>query len=69
MKLQDRFDQERIRPSGEDAGSSPGASGDNLEQLRRQAGELLAAADEAIRKALSADSRRFLQANRQQGGQ
>jgi hypothetical protein len=40
----------------------------NLERLRGAA-RLLAATDEAIRRALSNDSERFLRAARQQGGQ
>lgn len=69
MRLQDRFDQERIRQPEDPFGQPEGAPGGNLEQVRRLADELLSAADEAIRKALSGDSQQFLQANRQQGGE
>ena len=46
-----------------------GGEGSNLEQIRQSANDLLAAGDAAIRRALSGDSERFLQANRQHGGQ
>lgn len=55
-------DQPQVRPTAQ-----PGA-GDSG-QVRAEAGRLAAAADEAIRRALSRDSFRFLQENRQQGGQ
>ena len=42
---------------------------ENLAASRAAAAELLAAGDEAIRKALSKDSERFLGATRQSGGQ
>ncbi len=64
MKLRERRDIEsanRIPTAG-----SPGVGLDNV----RQAGaDLLAAGDEAIRRALSGDSEKFLEANRQHGGQ
>ncbi len=43
--------------------------GGELPELRRQAERLLSAGDDAIRRALSGDSQRFLRANRQQSGQ
>lgn len=46
-----------------------GTDADQLERLRRAGEEFLAAGDEAIRKALSSDSRAFLRASRQQGGE
>lgn len=41
----------------------------NLERLRRQADDFLAAGDAAIERALSADSEAFLRSSRQLGGQ
>jgi len=64
MSLRERFDNE-ARPQQAATGSG---GGDNLSTLRQAGSELLAAGDEAIRRALSGDSERFLQANRQQGG-
>ena len=53
-------------PRGDGSGAEPGG---NLERLRRSAEDMLAAGDEAIRRALSADSEAFLTASRQSGGQ
>jgi len=48
----------------------PGPSGGSPLTLRRQAGEdLLAAGEAIINRALSGNSEAFLAANRQQGGQ
>ena len=53
--------------------SGPGAGGegssDSLEQLRASGERMLAAGDDAIRRALSGDSEAFLRANRQRGGE
>jgi hypothetical protein len=49
--------------------SSEVSGGDNLTRLRREAGDILAAGNDAIDRALSGDSEAFLRANRQQGGQ
>ena len=46
-----------------------GDGGTGLEQIRQAGADLLAVGDAAIRRALSGDSERFLQANRQHGGQ
>jgi hypothetical protein len=51
-------------PAGNDA-----AVGDESAALRARAAALLAAADEAIGRALSRDSAEFLSRNRQSGGQ
>ena len=53
------------------AGSGPAGNGGsgNLEELRRAGEELLAAGDEALRRALSGDSEAFLRSNRQSSGQ
>jgi hypothetical protein len=44
-------------------------AGGQLQELRQAGEELLAAADEAIRRALSGDSEAFIRSSRQQGGQ
>ncbi|MGB7758706.1 MAG: hypothetical protein WBL61_02700 [Bryobacteraceae bacterium] len=46
-----------------------GANAANLENLRAEGGNLLAAADEAIRAALSGNSLDFLNSVRQTGGE
>ena len=62
----ERRPEETHRPDGADP---PPAGGGELDELRRAGEDLLAAGDEAIRRALSGDSEAFLRANRQQGGQ
>lgn len=64
MRERERPDDPVHRPGGE----VPSGGGD-LNELRRAGEDLLAAGDEAIRRALSGDSEAFLRANRQQGGQ
>ena len=62
-------DREMERPDasgGTGAGTGDGAA---LRAVRQRADDLLAAGDEAIRRALSSDSEAFLRANRQEGGQ
>lgn len=62
-------EREMERP---DASGGTGAGGDGgaaLRAVRQRADDLLAAGDEAIRRALSSDSEAFLRANRQEGGQ
>ncbi len=49
--------------------SNQAFAGGDLERIRQAGAELLAAADEAIDRALSGDSEAFLAANRQQGGE
>ena len=51
-----------------DSGGQPGSS-DVLQQTRERGDRLLAAGDEAIRRALSGNSQNFIAASRQQGGQ
>ncbi len=46
-----------------------GPSAQNLARRRQAGSDLLASADEAINRALSADSEAFLLANRQEGGE
>ena len=57
-----------------DSESPPGGAGDGdsydaLHNARAAGERLLAAGDEAIRRALSGDSEAFLRANRQRGGE
>ena len=67
MKLRDIFGDEREQPSHAQPGAAP--EGTDLTAARQDGESLLAAGDEAISRALSGDSERFLAANRQQGGQ
>jgi len=66
MRMWDpRFDEAR-------AGGGPrpgGPAGGSLADLRRSGEAFLRAADDALDRALSADSTQFLEANRQTGGQ
>lgn len=64
MQERERFDEAEPLPPATGAGGA----GD-LGELRRAGENLLAAGDEAIRRALSGDSEAFLRANRQEGGQ
>ena len=62
MSTRERHPQERpndVNPDPEN----------NLEAIRRQGENLLAAGDAAIQKSLSRDSEGWLQYNEQQGGQ
>ena len=67
MSERERFHENGDAGAGADGGGAPG--GGNLEDARRSGEELLAAGDEAIRRALSGDSQAFLRANKQEGGQ
>ena len=60
-----RDDRERDQPTAP-AGAAPGG---NLAQLKLAGEALLAAGADAINRALSSDSEKFLEANTQQGGQ
>lgn len=66
------MERERMRgdgpPSGP-GGPAPGAGSGGGEDLRRRSEDLLKAGDEAISRALSGDSEKFLAANRQRGGE
>jgi hypothetical protein len=63
--LQHTREEQRIPGNG-----AGGPSAASLEKYRSEAERLLAAGDEAIRRALSsADSQAFLNASRQQGGE
>lgn len=68
MRLRDRhvFDEDPARNRSERSDAGGSGDGDEL----REAGEaFLAAADEAINRALSGNSEEFLAQNRQMGGQ
>jgi hypothetical protein len=67
MGTRERRDDRRRRAGG--GGGEPGGGGEGLDRVRRRAGGLLDAADEAIERVLSGDSEAFLRQNRQQGGQ
>ena len=65
MRLRDRDRDQRDARPAEAPASGPG----DLAGARERAQRLLEAADDAIRRALSEDSERFLRQTRQQGGQ
>ena len=62
-------DREMERPDSTAGTGADGGGGPALRAVRQKADDLLAAGDEAIRRALSSDSEAFLRANRQEGGQ
>jgi hypothetical protein len=66
MTEKERDRPERSRFAGEPSSTS---EVDGLEIARTHADRLLQAADDAIARALSGDSERFLLATRQSGGQ
>ncbi|MGQ0701886.1 MAG: hypothetical protein ACT4PM_01985 [Gemmatimonadales bacterium] len=66
MNLHER--QHHDQTGGAGPAPVPPPSG-HLGELHRAGDDLLAAGDEAIRRALSGDSEAFLRANRQKGGQ
>jgi hypothetical protein len=66
--MSERERRDQAEPGSGDSSPLP-AGGGGLDELRRAGEDLLAAGDEAIRRALSGDSEGFLRANRQEGGQ
>ncbi len=64
MRTRERSREQRERPRGE-GGPAEAGSG----ELRDMAERLLAAGDDAINRALSADSEAYLSATRQRGGE
>jgi hypothetical protein len=66
MSERQRYHDNDQPPSG---GGDASGGGGSLGELRRAGEDLLAAGDEAIRKALSGDSEAFLRSSRQEGGQ
>ncbi|HZM90469.1 MAG TPA: hypothetical protein VFF31_28375 [Blastocatellia bacterium] len=67
MTLRERTEDDRVR--GDQSSPDDGSSDANLRQVRLAGQSLLAAGADAIQRALSGDSERFLQATRQEGGQ
>ena len=63
--------RERRKEHPDEAGRDPQPSHptSNLDAVRQAGQQFLAAADEAIARALSGDSEAFLRASRQQGGE
>jgi hypothetical protein len=67
MRFLQRLNLEQHLHNGGDGGPE---SGDALQQLRSEGDSLLAAGDEAIRRALAnSNSEEFLRTSRQQGGE
>ena len=64
--MSQREQHRQDEPAGE---PGPVGGGGQLGELHRAGEDLLAAGDEAIRRALSGNSEAFLRANRQKGGQ
>ena len=64
-------ERERLIPENANTGSGPTGNdaSDGLDRIRARADRLLEASDEAITRALSENSVRFLEATRQSGGQ
>ena len=67
MTLRERTEDDRVR--GDQPSPDDGPSDANLRRVRLAGQSLLAAGADAIERALSGDSERFLQATRQEGGQ
>lgn len=67
MRFLKRLDDQQSHP---DSGNGGSASPDQLLELRSEGDRLLAAGDEAIKRALAGtNSEAFLRAGRQQGGE
>lgn len=64
-----RFLQRLNEQPSDNGGDDDAGASDQLIQARTQGDRLLAAGDEAIRRALSGNSENFLRSGRQQGGQ
>lgn len=66
MRFLQRLHDERFNQNNGDG--DPG-SDDPLQQLRSEGDRLLAAGDDAIRRAVTGNSEEFLRTSRQQGGE
>ena len=68
---EDMTERERQRTDDPQPAPGPdaGTGGEELDGIHRQAHDLIAAGDEAIAKVLTTDSRSFLKAGEQEGGQ
>jgi hypothetical protein len=69
MRTRDRDPEEEQRSQQPGATPAAGETGSGGNELRDRARRLLELGDETISNALSQNSERFLQQNRQQGGQ
>jgi len=69
MRTRDLNQDEEQRIEGPGGAPAPGSSEGNGDELRERARRLLEFGDATISNALSQDSARFLDQNRQQGGQ
>jgi hypothetical protein len=69
MRTRDRDPEEEQRSQQPGATTAAGGTGPGGDELRDRARRLLELGDETISNALSQNSERFLQQNRQQGGQ
>ena len=65
----DQLERQHEQESGGGQGPAGGAPGGNLNGLRQAGQDFLAAGDAAIARALSGDSTKFLESNKQQGGE
>ncbi len=69
MRTRDRDQEEQQRTPDSKGAATAGPGSGGGDELRHRARRLLDLGDETIRNALSQDSERFLEQNRQQGGQ
>ena len=69
MRTRDRDQEEQQRTPDSEGAATAGPGSGGGDELRNRARRLLDLGDETIRNALSQDSERFLEQNRQQGGQ
>lgn len=68
-KFRTRPEDDEQRDKAGPVDESPDDSGEHLARAAREGKDLIAKANDAIRKALSSDSATFLAASRQTGGQ
>jgi len=66
MKERERQRTDDLLP---EPGPDAGTGGEELDAIRRRARDVITAGDEAIAKVLTTDSRSFLRASEQEGGQ
>ena len=69
MRTRERNREKQQRTEESGGATAVGTAGRGGEELRNRARRLLELGDETITDALSHDSERFLEQNRQQGGQ
>ena len=68
-KQRPRPQDDEHRDDDENIDANSDGSSEHLERAAREGKDLIAKANEAIRRALSSDSATFLEASRQTGGQ